>query len=110
MSRYEGVVDASSLCGWQDWCLLYQVVWQWSGIVVAHIQRILSFSALAKSVHIGFVEPRIVEAHDGYSSKAKVSVGNAMRSELSAQPLEKEKSLYTRHLRLRQKEDRGSRL
>lgn len=85
-------------------------VWQWSGIVVAHIQRILSLSALATSGDIGFVEPRIVAAHDGYSSKAKVSIGNAMRSELSAQPLEKEKTLYTRHLRLRQKGDRGSRL
>jgi hypothetical protein len=53
---------------------------------VAHIQRILSFSALVTSVYTGFVEPRIVEAHDGYSSKAKVSIGNAMRSELSAQP------------------------
>jgi hypothetical protein len=110
MSRYEGVLDASSIRGWRDWCLLYQDVWQWSGTVVAHIQRILSFSALATSVDIGFGEPRIVKAHDGYSSKANVSIGNAMRSELSAQPLEKEKGLYTRHLRLRQKEDRGSRL
>jgi hypothetical protein len=82
----EGVLGASSRRGWHNCASCIKNVWRWSGIVVAHIQRILSFSALVTSVYTGFVEPRIVEAHDGYSSKAKVSIGNAMRSELSAQP------------------------